>query len=128
MITNTEVYYRDDPASDDLTPVSRVDPLPVADASPSFDELAYGAFETLTVSSTGLALTRASEFESAYITTETDSIRFRLDGVSPTATVGHLVSAGGQIILTGSAEVRGFRVIRVSTDATLRVSYANRVA
>lgn len=30
MITNTEVYYRDDPASDDLTPVSRVDPLPVS--------------------------------------------------------------------------------------------------
>lgn len=34
MITNIEVYYRDDPASDDLTPVSRVDPLPVVMPNP----------------------------------------------------------------------------------------------
>jgi len=90
--------------------------------------LAYHDHESITVSSTALSLTaaKADNYTSAYITTETDAVRFWLDGQAPTASVGHSVAAGGQIILTGRAELDGFRVIRVTNDATLRVSYANR--
>lgn len=91
--------------------------------------MAYSAKETLTVSSTALPLTAnlAESRTHAFITVAADAVRFWLDGTAPTATVGHLANVGDTIVLTGRAELDGFRVIRVTTDATLSVSYANEV-
>jgi len=85
----------------------------------------YEKNETVTVSSTAIGLTPATYegFENCLITIETDSIRFWLDGSIPTAAVGHMVYATGQILLQSPAEMQKFLAVRVSTDATLRVSY-----
>ena len=92
------------------------------------EPLSYSAFEALSVSSTALPLTAnlADSRTHAFVTVAVDAVRFRLDGVAPSATVGHLANVGDTIILDGRAELDGFRVIRVTTDATLSVSYANK--
>lgn len=88
-------------------------------------------FETLTISSSAVSLTEATYDPTpgpgaAYtlMSVEADQIRFRLDGTAPTATVGHLVNVGDTIELHGNDNIRNFRAIRVTADATLTVSYA----
>ena len=91
--------------------------------------LSYQNKESITVSSAALPLTAnlADSYSDALITVETDAVRFWLDGTAPTASLGHKLDVGDVLVLTGRAELDGFRVIRVTTDATLRVSYANMV-
>ena len=85
-------------------------------------------YEDLTVSSTALALTRNDQgFDRATITVETDAIRFKLNGDVPTAALGVLVAASSAIELESAAEIKDFRVIRVTNDATLRVHYGRVV-
>lgn len=88
-------------------------------------------FETVTVSNTGIGFT-ATKYRPAdtsrkattvLLTVEGDSLRFRLDGTNPTASVGHLVTAGGSVTLEGYDNIKNFRAIRVTTDATVRVSF-----
>lgn len=88
-------------------------------------------FESLTVSSTAVGLT-ASKYiptdssrraTTALITVEADSIRFRIDGTNPTASVGHLATAGESIALEGYDNIKNFRAIRTTTDATIRVTF-----
>ena len=88
------------------------------------------AFETITVSSTALPFTVATAFvagtgpaEGALVTVLGDNVRFRLDGIVPTATVGHLVTAGQSIQVCGTLNARRFRMIRQTTDATVTVTY-----
>src|SRR3990167_1883837 len=87
------------------------------------------AFETITVSSTSIGGTAATYepdaggAQYALFTLETEAIRGRADGTAPTASVGHLVTAGGVIEIHGINTIRNFRAIRVTTDATLRASY-----
>lgn len=97
----------------------------VIDAAPP--QLSHQDNESLTVSTTSLPLTAsiAEAYNYALITVETDAVRFWLDGSAPTASVGHLLNVGDSVLLEGRAEVDRFRVIRVTADATLRVSYAN---
>ena len=99
---------------------------PIATAPPL---MSYQNKETITVSSTALPLTAsiAENFNYAFITVETDAVRFWLDGSTPTASAGHKLAAGDTLILNGRDEVDKFRVIRVTTNATLFVSYANGV-
>ena len=88
-------------------------------------------FETVTVSSTGIGFTASKYLPSdgsrkattALLTVEGDSLRFRLDGTAPTAAIGHLVPAGGSLTLEGYDNIKNFRAIRVTTDATVRVSF-----
>ncbi len=88
-------------------------------------------FETLTVSSTALPVTESKRVPGAnlaacrylFCTVETDAVRYRLDGTAPTATVGHLVQVGQNIEIHGEENVQNFRVIRVTTDATVQVSF-----
>lgn len=63
--------------------------------------------------------------KSVFITIETDSIRFRVDGSDPTATEGHQVSEDVTgLTLTGEENLRHFRAIGSgSASATLRVTY-----
>ena len=89
----------------------------------------WNNFESVTVSTTALALTEnlAELSSEAFITVESQAVRYRIDGQVPTASVGHVVEAGGVIELSGYWELDKFRVIRRdATDATLRVTYGVR--
>lgn len=94
-------------------------------------DLTVFAYEDITVSSTAIGCTTATiaptthgPAHRAFITTETDSIRWTVDGTTPTSSKGHLSYAGEAIEIEGIANVAAFRAIRVTTNATLRVSYA----
>ena len=93
-------------------------------------------FEKLTVSSTAKALTATKYVKRstsdipnqvahfAVISVETDQIRYRLDGTDPDSSTGHLLSAGDVLVLDNPDDIRNFRAIRVTTDATIQVSYS----
>jgi len=89
------------------------------------------ASETLTVSSTAKALT-----STVYNNTDTgnraiqadisvlgDNVRVWFDGSVPTATVGHLVTAGTFLTIC-SATIPKFLMIRQTTDATVSITYS----
>lgn len=60
----------------------------------------------------------------AFITVETNSIRYTEDGTAPTSgDVGHLVTAGSVITIFGFQNLKNFKCIRDSADATIRVTY-----
>ena len=94
-------------------------------------DLTVFAYEDITVSSTSiggttstLAPTTYGPAHRAFITIETDSVRWTCDGTTPTASKGHISYAGDGIEIEGIANVAAFRMIRVTTDATARVSYS----
>lgn len=113
--------------------------------NPQFNVTQYRAGfdgEKLTVSSTSKALTASvynptitgvqasqSRADYAVITVETDSIRWwpctgTLCTVgAPTSANGHLVTAGGSFTVYGYSNIVSLRMIRVTTDATIQVSY-----
>ena len=91
--------------------------------------VAWSGFESITVSTTALPLTEniAEMYSRAFITNESQAVRYRIDGQDPTAAIGHTIEAGGNLTLEGFWEIDQFRVIRRDgTDATLRVSYGQR--
>jgi hypothetical protein len=106
---------------------------------PQFNATQYRAGfngETLTVTNASKALTSSVYAVSgspnpdyAYVTVETDSIRWwpctgALCTVgAPTSTTGHLVPAGSSLTIWGYANIQNFRMIRVTTDATVQISY-----
>lgn len=118
---------------------------PVHSQIPQFNTTQYRAGfdgEKLTVSNTAKALTASvysptitdnpsgtARADYAVITVETDSIRWwpctgALCTVgAPTATQGHLVPSGGIITVYGYSNIVAMRMIRVTTDATIQVSY-----
>ena len=92
------------------------------------------AYEAITVSSTALGLTASNYAESpstrgtvkrVLITVETDQVRFTTDGTTPTSSIGHLVDARQTITLEGRDDIAKFKAIRVTTDASLKVTYEN---
>lgn len=113
--------------------------------SPQFNVTQYrGGFdgEKLTVSNTSKALTSSiynptitdvqssqSRADYAVVTVETDSIRWwpctgSLCTVgAPTSTSGHLVTSGSSFTVWGYGNIVSLRMIRVTTDATIQVSY-----
>lgn len=87
------------------------------------------AFEAITVSSasigfsTGLIDQAAGQASSALVVIETNAIRFRGDGVAPTATVGIPIAAAGSFEVCGFGNIKALRMIRQSADATASVQY-----
>ena len=92
------------------------------------------ASETLTVSSTAKVLTSTKYVTTsatepnkvargAIITVLADAIRYFCDGSVPDANTGHKVAAGDTIVLSNFDDIRNFQAIRVTTDATITVSY-----
>ncbi len=83
-------------------------------------------FESLTISSTAVSITATvidQHPDDALITVEAASVRFRIDGTAPTATVGHILGPGDVLKLRGMGELGNFQAIRRDgSDATLRVS------
>lgn len=53
---------------------------------------------------------------------ETASIRFRLDGVAPTSSVGHLMSVGDTFSIDAE-DVANFKAIKVSGTGNIAASY-----
>lgn len=95
----------------------------------AFDE------EVITVSNTALGFTEATAAPSkglpsmpcwadaAYLTVEGDAVRYYISGATPTATVGHPLAVGEDLLVVGRTNVSQFRMIRQTTDATVTVTY-----
>ena len=93
-------------------------------------------FETVTVSSTAIGLDQdkvkgnppftpgnTGEARGAFITSETQEIRFRFDDV-PTPTVGHVMSTGSSLQLVSKWQMENIKFIRTGgSDGTLQVSF-----
>lgn len=97
------------------------------------DESPAGGFDTQTISTTALGITAAKLLiyqtggfnkrpVKAFLTVETNSIRVRWDGTDPTASVGHLLTAGSSITLIGEGNVSKLKMIRSSADATVMIT------
>lgn len=80
-------------------------------------------YQQITVSSTALGLTVPSTAMRAVLSVEAQPIRWRDDGVDPTASVGVLVKADVTFELYGGS-LRRFKAIKDdATDAVLNVVY-----
>lgn len=89
--------------------------------------------EAITVADTAIGFTTAKltvtsgslkgrPADAALITVETNNIRFRHAG-DPTSSVGHLLIPGQSYFITGSTDVRNFKAIRVTNNATVYCTY-----
>ncbi len=94
---------------------------------------AFG-FETITVGSSVSSLTAGTytidssgeKAKRAIITIQSAQVRYRYDGTSPTASIGHLCNPFDVITLIGSDNISNFKAIRAgSTDAVISVTYEN---
>jgi hypothetical protein len=96
-------------------------------------ELIAGAKEKLTVSSTALGVSAAvlkpttgifanQQAKALLIDVESNSIRFYLDGSTPTTTDGHPLHAGDSRFISGIDNINKLRMIRISADATLQIT------
>jgi hypothetical protein len=60
----------------------------------------------------------------ALVSSENGDTRFRIDGGAPTASIGHYLTNGDTLVLTGTQAIQQFRAIRCAdTDALLKVTY-----
>jgi hypothetical protein len=58
------------------------------------------------------------------ISTATDDIRYTFHGGDPSATVGHLLSTtSAPVLIKGAANVANLRMFRVTTDASVTLTY-----
>ncbi len=78
-----------------------------------------GAVVTFTV---GTYMTTTYHPKGAFVTVETNDVRFTVDGTTPTSTVGHLLSDKDTVELWGQ-DVQNFKVIAPGSNATIHVSY-----
>lgn len=88
------------------------------------------AHETITVSTTALGFNSvlyeqaSGNASSALVAVETNAIRWFADGtIAPTTTVGFPAAAGSNIEICGFSNIKNFRMIRQSADATITVQY-----
>ena|SRR5437879_5605020 len=80
-------------------------------------------YQQLTVSTTAVSLTVPAGTQMAVVLNETQPVRYRDDGVAPTASVGVLVGAG-QALSVCSAAVTAIQFIRQgATDSLMSISY-----
>jgi hypothetical protein len=86
-------------------------------------------FETLTVSTAVVPFATIPQgATSAFVTVATTGTRMRIDGVDPTASVGHLFNDASTFTLNTRWELLNARFIRSgSSDSTLSISYGRRL-
>jgi hypothetical protein len=101
-------------------------PLPTEYVGPAF------AYETLPSDGTVKTLTSATyeagldgtRVRAAYISVETNAIRWRCDGGNPDAsTTGHQTVANEDILLLGYQNVKNFKFTQVSAGGSLKITY-----
>jgi hypothetical protein len=97
--------------------------LPVKEAVPQW---VNSESITATTAVAQLGDSARTTFNTAFITLADANIRYWLDGSNPTASVGHVLAAGGDLILESSWELLNFKFIEVSGTPILSVSYGNR--
>jgi hypothetical protein len=76
-----------------------------------------------TVTDTALKLADLTDFNAddvdragaLRLTVHNDSVRYRYDGTAPTTAVGHKLSSGGVLVLSGDNNIANFQIIRDST-------------
>ena len=87
--------------------------------------IAYFAAQTVTSSAAvtvcqGVtACTADTVTNQAFVSIETNPIRWRADGTAPTTTTGHLANAGATISLAGHQNVVNFKMIATGSSATV---------
>ena len=88
------------------------------------------AYEVLTVTTAVKTFTAATivsgdkKARVAYITVESQPLNFTYDGTTPSATVGHNLTAGSVLVLTGYANIAAFKMYRsAGADATVKVTF-----
>ncbi len=57
------------------------------------------------------------------VTIETDSIRYWVDGSTPTSSSGHLGPADSAFTICGLNSIKNFLAIRVTNDAAIKASF-----
>jgi hypothetical protein len=88
---------------------------------------AFAGYESVTVGNTAVGLSTSipaygGEKASCVCTIESAPIRFRLDGTSPTATEGHMLTPDASLMLQGG-QISKFKAISLNgTNATLKCS------
>ena len=86
-------------------------------------------FETITVTNSAIGLTASilsddPKPKRAFLTFETAQCRVRLDGTSPTSTVGHLYNPTQSLLLEGYSQLNNFKAIRTGDNsAKIQVTY-----
>lgn len=80
-----------------------------------------------TVSTIGKQLINEQQFASTFptrlvMTVEDQNIRYRYDGGMPTAANGHLVFAGGTLVLSNAAFIRQLRLAATTGTARLTMT------
>lgn len=63
------------------------------------------------------------EADFAMVTVESNSIRYRLDGIDPSSSEGHLTAASDGFELHSATLIRNFKTTRVTSDATIKCTY-----
>lgn len=93
----------------------------------NYTGFAYEALTVTTAVKTPTAATIVSgdkKARVAYITVESNPINFTYDGTTPSATVGHNLTAGSTLILTGYANIAALKMYRSGgADATVKITY-----
>lgn len=79
-------------------------------------------FQRITSLSSSTALSVLPGATRVWLQAESQGVRFRTDGVAPTASVGMLLSAGADTVLEDS-ELGNVHLIEVSSGASLNIEY-----
>lgn len=114
-------------------PVSNDNPLPSKIVRPVATYAAgaiWDAQESGTVSSTVFRLnpTLVEGHETAFVTIESQAVRFWLSGTDPTSSAGHVLEAGDDVTLESFDEMDDFRVTRRDgSDAEIHASFGNYI-
>lgn len=78
-------------------------------------------YQQITSLSSATALTVPTGATIAYVTVETQGVRWRDDGTSPTASIGNPVAAGAQLVYSGN--LSAIKFIQQAASATIDVAY-----
>lgn len=91
----------------------------------AYEQLATtSGVQTLTTTYTsGVGYSGSAQQPDVFLTLETNSIRWRIDGGNPSSTVGHLMAAGDKIVIAGIDNIRNFRFTYVTAAGTLNATY-----
>jgi hypothetical protein len=68
------------------------------------------------VSDVGFTDAQIDRADVAYITVDTQAVRFRYDGSAPTAAEGHQLDAGDKWLLVGNQNIRNLQFIRAGAS------------
>lgn len=96
-------------------------PAPATAATIPIDSMRCVGFQQITSLSSATALTVPTGARAAVVYVESQSVRYREDGTSPTTTVGLVIAAGGT--QTFGANIGSVKFIETTTSAKINVSY-----